>query len=389
MPSYLSSVVSQEIQLQCINYDDSENTILIDCKHPVSPIDLYNTLSNVSENIFIREDEKIWGLNANLLVENDATLIIDNSDTDWLKIYDSQEDEPFHITIVGSLIIDSVKISSWNQNEDDYIKYEVEIRQGSTDQKDTPYDKIPRPYFRMEDESIGTTRISNSEISYLGYDCKGGCSGLSYYGGMGHILENNEIHHNRFGYYSNGVTNTTIENNHIHHNYMYGLDPHTGTNNMVIRNNTVHDHGAMGIICSLDCYNILIESNEVYNSTGSGIMFSKNMTNSTARNNYVHDETQCIFISQSKNNLIYDNFVENCKNGIHLKNKSSNNQVYNNTIIKTENSGIQVNTDAINNVFETNIIDNAPLGDEIDVETEILQSQNSFINNKIINSFDS
>jgi mannuronan 5-epimerase len=386
---------AQEIQTQCINYDDSDSTITINCKHPVTPTDLYNSLSNMSENIFIQEDEKIWGLNSNVVVENDATLVIDSSDTDWLKIYgiqgegeegDNTGNEPFHISILGSLIIDSVKVSSWDQNENDHIKYEVEIRQGPTDQEETPYDKVPRPYIRVQDESTGTTRISNSEIAYLGYDCKGGCSGLSYYGGMGHLIEKNEIHHNRFGYYSNGVTNTTIENNHIHHNYMYGLDPHTGTNDMIIRNNTIHDHGAMGIICSLDCYNILIEDNEVYNSTGSGIMFSKNMTDSTARNNYVHDETQCIFVSQSRDNLIYDNIVENCNNGIYLKNKSSDNHVYNNTIINTENSGIQVNTNATNNIFEENIIDNAPEGNEIDIETDDLQSQNTFLDNLIIDS---
>jgi hypothetical protein len=163
--------------------------------------------------------------------------------------------------VLGSLVIDSVKITSWIPSINDYMKYKVEIRQGSTAQKTTPYDVDPRPYIRVEAEADGYTSIINSEIAYLGYDCGGGCSGLSYYGGLGHIL-NNEIHHNRFGYYSKGVSNTIIEDNHVHHNFMYGFDPHTGAHDMIIRNNTVHDHGAMGIICSLDCYNIIIEGNE-------------------------------------------------------------------------------------------------------------------------------
>jgi hypothetical protein len=118
------------------------------------------------------------------------------------------------------------------------MKYEVELRQGSTLQKTTPYDRDPRPYIKIERDAQGYTSITNSEIAYLGYDCGGGCSGLSYYGGLGgHILKNNEIHHNRFGYYSSGVSNTTIEDNHVHHNFMYGFDPHTGTHDMTIRNN--------------------------------------------------------------------------------------------------------------------------------------------------------
>jgi parallel beta-helix repeat protein len=49
-----------------------------------------------------------------------------------------------------------------------------------------------------------------------------------------------------------------------------------------------------------------------YRSAGFGIMFSRNMTNSTARNNYVNNEEQCIFVSQSHDNEIYNNTVTNC-----------------------------------------------------------------------------
>ena len=293
-------------------------------------------------------------MNAGIVIDKGATLTIDSKDTKWLKIVaEGGEDDAnkegeegdktaaaHYISVLGSLAIDSVKITSWIPSINDYMKYKVEIRQGSTAQKTTPYDVDPRPYIRVEEEADGYTSITNSEIAYLGYDCGGGCSGLSYYGGLGHILKNNEIHHNRFGYYSRGASNTTIEDNHVHHNFMYGFDPHTGTHDMIIRNNTVHDHGAMGIICSLDCYNIIIEGNEVYRSTGSGIMFSKNMTDSVARNNYVHDESKCIFISQSHRNGIYNNQMSDCNTGIHLFHDASENSIYNNTI---SNSKLSIN----------------------------------------------
>jgi hypothetical protein len=191
----------------------------------------------------------------------------------------------------------------------------------------------------------------------LGYECGGGCSGLSYYGSNGtSIIKNNEIHHNRFGFYSVGVGNIILDNNHVHHNFMYGFDPHTGTHDMIIRNNTVHDHGAMGIICSLDCYNVTIEGNTVYKSAGSGIMFSRNMHDSIARNNNVHDESKCIFLSQSHNNEVYKNTISNCENqGIYLFHNSFDNKVYDNKVTNATD-GIEASDDSKNNVITPNTI---------------------------------
>ena len=110
------------------------------------------------------------------------------------------------------------------------------------------------------------------------------------------------------------------------------LISHTGTYDMLIKNNTLNDHGAQGIICSLDCHNITIEgkSREVMDL---GIMFSRNMSGSVARNNVVHDESKCIYLSQSHNNEVYNNTVSNCaRQGIYLYHNSFENKIYNNTI---------------------------------------------------------
>jgi mannuronan 5-epimerase len=399
---YLGNVFGQE-QFQrpesnsCITYDPQDKIITITCKSA--------TLTDIGDqlkdpDILHRETyDNIWALNAAIIVDKGATLNIDSKDTKWLKIvaggeegdgkkdgaYKGQKGAANSISVLGGLIIDSVKITSWIPSMNDYMRYEVEIRQGSTSQKTTPYDTDPRPYIRIEKEADGSTAITNSEIAYLGYDCGGGCSGLSYYGGVGHILRNNEIHHNRFGYYSSGASNTILEGNHVHHNFMYGFDPHTGTHDMVIRNNTVHDHGAMGIICSLDCYNVIIEGNEVYNSTGSGIMFSKNMTNSVARNNYVHDESKCVFVSQSHRNEIYNNLVSDCNSGIRLFHDASENSIHNNTIA---NSTLGVNIEDVEsgNKITSNTIIN-PVERAVDIEESGSNNGNIIRDNKII-SFD-
>jgi mannuronan 5-epimerase len=379
----------------CITYDPENIVITISCKH-ATLTDIDNQLKDPS--ILHKETyDGIWLLNAGIVIDEGSTLTIDSKDTRWIKIVaeggeDANKEEEegdkaaaHYISVLGSLVIDSVKITSWIPSINDYMKYKVEIRQGSTAQKTTPYDVDPRPYIRVEEEADGYTSITNSEIAYLGYDCGGGCSGLSYYGGLGHILKNNEIHHNRFGYYSKGVSNTTIEDNQVHHNFMYGFDPHTGTNDMIIRNNTVHDHGAMGIICSLDCYNIIIEGNEVYRSTGSGIMFSKNMTDSVARNNYVHDEDKCILVSQSHRNKIYDNQMSDCNTGIRLFHDASENSIYNNTITNSK-LGINLEDIGSENEINSNRIINAT-ENAIDIEEGSADATNNISeNNEVTNS---
>ena len=365
----LAQEVDQASNTGCISYDSDEesgkNTITVSCSHPLTLTDIYNSIQN-QEILGIEDNSSnnTWILDATIVVEKGSTLVINSSDTAWLKILagdkngDGDRDSVNSIRVFGNLIIDSVKITSWDPENNDFIRFEVDILP-SREFEHTGIDAIPRPYIKIEDETTGTTNITNSEIAYLGYECGSGCSGISYYGNNGtSIVKNNEIHHDRFGFYSVGVGGVVLEDNHVHHNFMYGFDPHTATHDMLIRNNTVHDHGAMGIICSLDCYNITIEGNEVYNSAGSGIMFSRNMSDSIARNNDVHDEEKCIFLSQSPNNEVYDNDISNCESqGIYIYHNSIENKVYNNTLTNAT-EGIEESDDSRGtNEISNNIIE--------------------------------
>jgi len=57
---------------------------------------------------------------------------------------------------------------------------------------------------------------------------------------------------------------------------------------------------------------------------------------SIARNNIVHDEVStAISISESHNNLIFNNTISNSGGGINLKNSTSN-KIYDNTIINSK-----------------------------------------------------
>jgi hypothetical protein len=216
--------------------------------------------------------------------------------------------------VFGSLKINSVRVTSWNPQTNDYAT--------SSGTRDLFNDVLvigePRPYIRIQEGATGTTDITNSEIAYLGYESGvgGGTSGIRYDGADGSVLRNNDIHHVYFGFYSSGVGEMIVENNHIHNNVHYGFDPHTGTHDMIFRNNTVHDNGGIGVICSLDCHNITIENNKIYNNVKMGLMFSRNMFDSVARNNLISNEDKALSVSESHNNEIYNNTISNSVSAI-------------------------------------------------------------------------
>ena len=355
----------------CITYDSSSNIITVTCSS-ASLTDINTQLND--DNILSKQQQEsnlIWLLNAGIVVANNAALYINSTDTTWLKI-NADGDTANGIDVHGRLKIDSVKITSWNMQTNDYAKTDV---QG----------KIPRPYIFVEKDATGTTDIINSELAYLGYFDSQGGTGLRYNGGPGSLVKGNHIHNLQTGFYSDGVGGMIIEGNLIHDNTAYGLDPHTGTHDMIIRNNVVHNNGEEGIICSLDCYNITFEGNEAYNNAKSGIMFSRNMYNSVARNNYVNNEVKGIFVSASNNNQIYNNTISDSIDGIYVKAEAANNKIYDNTITNAKSNGILINTGAHDNTFSSNTIINA-IKFGINVAPDSNNNNNTFENNKLINA---
>jgi mannuronan 5-epimerase len=363
---------ASSLSIDCVKYDSIEKTITITCQS-ANLTDVYNQLRNpeILKKETSAPNGAVWLLNAAVIIEKGATLYINSTDTSWLKIiapdreFASQagdnEENPISkanaIEIFGSIKIDSVKITSWDLSTDGYA-----ITDGKRILKGNEYEVqlgSPRPFISVKGEATGTTDITNSEIAYLGYEegiGEGPVVGLTYFGGNGSIIRNNDIHHLYFAFYSNGVRNITIENNRVHNSGQYGIDPHTGTHDVVIRNNIVYDNVGQGIICSVDCYNITIEGNKVFGNKGAGIMFSRNMHDSTARNNTVFDETECIFVSGSHSNQIYNNTVSSCSvAGLYLKARSTNNTLHDNIIMNSKR-GILVNQGSSDNLFYRNTV---------------------------------
>jgi parallel beta-helix repeat protein len=346
---YFSTVEAGEAE--CIDYDLTENTIAINCD--ASFLDVVETINE--PDILESTGNGEYILNANLEVADDVTFEMtsssndDNSRLQYLKITGANG-----IIVHGTILIDGVKITSWDTSANDVIQQD--INDGSI-----------RCAFIQFDGSEGS-QIINSEFGYLGYQELGKRGfdlwgpDVSYSGeGSSHdmMISGSEFHNMWFAFYSRGAYNVVVDGNEYHHNIKYALDPHSGTRDMNIANNYLH-HNPIGAICSDRCSNILIEGNMVEHNTDHGIFFSRNMYDSIARNNYVYNSTTGITVSESPNNQVYNNTIEGASSqGIRLFNPpvpddglTEGNLVYDNAISNSED-GISA-TRSRDNILESN-----------------------------------
>jgi mannuronan 5-epimerase len=354
--------------VECIDYDAAENTIAIDCDH-ASFGDVIRTINDQSVLEKLEQDGE-YLLKANLRVADGMTFEMTSNEDDnlqYLKIAGANG-----IIVHGRILIDGVKITSWDASSNDVVQQD---RDGS----------VGRGYIQF-DASEGS-EIINSEFAYLGYNELGrrgfdlhgeGASRFGYGPSSDMVIRDSKFHHMWRAFYSTGAYNITIDGNEYHHNLNYAVDPHSGTHDMNITNNWVH-HNSIGIICSLNCSNILVEGNKVEDNIRAGIFFSRNMTDSIARNNQIYNATSGIIVSESRDNQVYDNTIEAATSeGILLFNPSElddggfteDNLVYNNTILSSA-TGINA-IRSYNNILEKNTFSNI-------ASSEYLLSRNSSI----------
>ncbi len=354
--------------VECINYDAAENTIAIDCDH-ASFGDVIRTINDQSVLEKLEQDGE-YLLKANLRVADGMTFEMTSNEDDnlqYLKIAGANG-----IIVHGRILIDGVKITSWDASSNDVVQQD---RDGS----------VGRGYIQF-DASEGS-EIINSEFAYLGYNELGrrgfdlhgeGTSRFGYGPSSDMVIRDSKFHHMWRAFYSTGAYNITIDGNEYHHNLNYAVDPHSGTHDMNITNNWVH-HNSIGIICSLNCSNILVEGNKVEGNIRAGIFFSRNMTDSIARNNQIYNATSGIIVSESRDNQVYDNTIEAATSeGILLFNPSElddggfteDNLVYNNTILSSA-TGINA-IRSYDNILEKNTFSNI-------ASSEYLLSRNSSI----------
>jgi parallel beta-helix repeat protein len=342
------SFTAEAGDVACIDYDESENTISINCN--ASFLDVVQAINN-PEILEQETGEVVAGiangqyiLNGNLEVADgvDFTMTSGGDGLQYLKLAGE-----IGIIVYGKILIDGVRITSWDIEDEDFIQQNDNgtIRRG----------------FVQFAASEGA-QILNSEFGYLG-DVEPGRRGFDLFGeGPSHdMVINNSIFHNMWmAFYSNGAYNITVDRSEYYDNIQYSLDPHTTTHDMNITNNWIHDN-PIGPICSDRCWDILIEGNLIENTDTSAIFFSRNMTDSIAGNNHVINARTGVQVSESPNNQIYNNTIEGAtREGIGLFNpelpddgSTEGNLVYDN-IISDSDIGIRA-TRSHNNIVQNTI----------------------------------
>jgi parallel beta-helix repeat protein len=309
----------------CVGYQSGVNTITVTCDASFRDV-----VQAINDPAILEQEEGQEGqyiLNANLEVADGVNFEMTSSGDglQYLKIAGANG-----IIVHGRILINGVIITSWDVSDEEVI---------SQDMNGT----IRRGYVQFA-ASEGS-QIINSEFGFLG-DVEPGRRGFDLFGeGPSHnmVIRGSKFHDMWFAFYSNGAYNITVDGNEYYNNIKYALDPHTVTHDMIITNNWLHDN-PIGVICSDRCWNILIEGNLVEDTTDIGIFFSRNMTDSIARNNHVINARVGILVSESPNNQIYNNTIEEATGqGIRLLNPdiaddgvTEGNIVYNNVISSSE-----------------------------------------------------
>jgi parallel beta-helix repeat protein len=325
----LTLISTQQVQFTdastaCVGYQSGVNTITITCD--ASFLDVVQAINDPE----ILEQEEQGGqyiLKANLEVADGVNFEMTSSGDglQYLKIAGENG-----IIVHGRILINGVIITSWDVSNEEVIPQDMN-------------GTIRRGYVQFA-ASEGS-QIINSEFGYLG-DIEPGRRGFDLFGeGPSHdmVIRGSKFHDMWFAFYSREAYNITVDGNEYYNNVKYALDPHTITHDMSITNNWLHDN-PIGAICSDRCYNILIEGNLVEDTTDIGIFFSRNMTDSIARNNHVINARVGILVSESPNNQIYNNTIEEATSqGIRLLNPdivddgvTEGNIVYNNVISSSE-----------------------------------------------------
>ena len=334
--------VSNSNNNTCVTYDSVNRTIhLCGGNADLSTIDRVINSSDILKNT----SDKNWILNANISVENRATLFINSTDTNWLRI-NSTAGRTYSIVAYGNLIIDKTRISSWNSTSNT-----------ETALPDSANKSIPRSYLLMHWGGIGHMNITNSNISNLGFNSTKDTWGIAYYSGSGSILQNNSISSNFRGVYlTTNASNIVVANNSIQNSSQHGLNLYKAKDTTIL-GNKISSNTEHGIFCTSECENILIKSNHIFDNGRSGIVLNQGTVDSNVKQNIVKDNNRFgVAIWNSLNNTVDDNLMQQNGLGITIARNSSYNMVGNNSITNSFSNGIVLDTNCTKNRIERNLI---------------------------------
>jgi parallel beta-helix repeat protein len=361
--------------------------------------------------------QKIWQSNVSMFVSTGVTLQLTSDTVSWLRLRSQAGDIALKSdraagaynyksftdvrTYNGSIVVDGVKITSWDPTLNTY----------DTDISDGRSYLLAKYDARMD--------IKNSELSYLG-SADGESYGVSWRDinsdeepGVlrtrvtGDVL-NSTFSNNYYGIYTFQAQNMIFQGNKFHHNIGYGFDPHDFSHHFLIENNEAYANGNHGFIISRGCNNFvfrnnksydnrytvsaedrnaqgfmldpgspnsqfpqvpshdnLLENNQAYNNDGYGLRIVGSVAN-TIRNNTFTNNLQGITLEQASTaNVISGNTITSSGlYGIYLIGGSDQTQITGNTISHSGKHGIYIKTGQ-NTISQNILTDNGGLIDGV------------------------
>ena len=334
-----------------VQYDKITNTLLVTGRG--RQISLKDILNNGGKGYLEEISPKIWHAKATIFLSNGITLKLNKSEVEWLKLESNKKEFVMLRSVNSDIIIDGVKITSWDSENSDYDR-------GLDD---------GRSFVMVKDNA--RMDIYSSELAYLGYPTSPNIA-VSPYGvswklsGLklkkilltGEVIDS-KFHHNYFGAYTYGATGMLWRGNEFYENVRYGFDPHDDSNGLVVENNIAHNNGAHGIIFSKRCTYNIIRNNISYDNRLHGIMLHEKSDFNVIENNTITSNTSGIALYHSSNNTVIGNTIKDNRHGVRANAESEGNLVQNNIITGSKLYGIYFydkanNNSVLNNVFERN-----------------------------------
>lgn len=347
----------------CINYDNNTNTIII-CNGKVNLSQIFNTL-NYSK-VLEKNSDKNWVLNSNIIVQDNASLYINNTDTKWLKI-DLNKGAGYFIKSFGSLLINNTKITSWDSSINKFPLLTSNF--------------VPRGTIQINSDHTDKTIITNSNLSYLGSGLSENSSGIFLDSKNNFVIKNNTLSNNYIGiYFSNLSGDNVITNNNIHDSLQHGILVSKIRNLNIIENNIYNNNGN-GIYCLNDCSNNNITNNKIYDNNLNGILLIDSDNNIIGNNILYSNNFYGFTGSKNFNNTISKNIIVNNNKGISVS-SSNNNNIFKNLIEGSLTHGIELHYKSMKNIIDNNFINHSGNNGIYIRDTSI--GDNLISNNKII-----
>lgn len=278
-------------------------------------------------------DPGVFVLRLPLLVDQDATLVIDDTVRE-LRL--SQERGAFLVND-GHMFVIGTRLTAWRERENGPAKF----------RKPSEF----RPF--VVSWGGAELYIVDSTVTGLGYDASKayGVSISQYSPGRnarlkrppatGWILDS-EFVDSWFGFYCYEARDVVVAGNRYRDSVVYGVDPHDFSTGLIIANNEISGtRKKHGLIISREVNDSWIFGNRIYGSALSGIMLDRNsMRNVVADNLVYRNGSDGITIYESPDNLLWSNrVVANAKHGIRVRN-SVRIKLYHNDAIANGASGI-------------------------------------------------